>query len=170
MIRTEHVLNSWKAIRQETVAAVEEFPAGEFDFRATPDIMTFRELAYHILFSSYALTGLLLAGETEFNAPDFRQKVQQRGPSTPADASPAELASALRVLMDERVAELSAQSPAFFAEIVTRMDGQQVTRLELIQMIKEHELTHRSHMFLYLRLKGLVPATTRRRAAKQQGK
>jgi hypothetical protein len=40
----------------------------------------------------------------------------------------------------------------------------------MLQMIKEHELTHRATMFLYLRLKGIVPATTRRRLAKQAAK
>ncbi len=33
----------------------------------------------------------------------------------------------------------------------------------MLQFIKEHELTHRSQMFVYMRLKGIVPATTRRR-------
>ena len=38
--------------------------------------------------------------------------------------------------------------------------------LEMLQFLKEHELTHRAQLFLYLRLKGIVPATTRRRLAK----
>jgi uncharacterized damage-inducible protein DinB len=75
------------------------------------------------------------------------------------------LASELRARLDERLPALAAQSPEFYAGIITRFDGQQVTRLEMIQTIKEHELTHRSQMFLYLRLKGIVPVTTRRRQA-----
>ena len=98
MVRVEHVLDSWRTIRQDTAAAVEEFPAADLDYRPTPELMTFR------------------------------------------------------------------------ARIVTRFDGQKVTRLEMVQTIKEHELTHRAQLFLYLRLKGLVPATTRRRLAKQAGK
>jgi uncharacterized damage-inducible protein DinB len=54
--------------------------------------------------------------------------------------------------------------------MIVRFDGQQVTRLEMVQTIKEHELTHRSQLFMYLRLKGIIPATTRRRMAKQAGK
>ena len=54
--------------------------------------------------------------------------------------------------------------------MITRFDGQKVTRLEMLQTIKEHELTHRAHMFLCLRMKGIVPATTRRRLAQQAGK
>jgi uncharacterized damage-inducible protein DinB len=37
----------------------------------------------------------------------------------------------------------------------------------MLQYMKEHELTHRSQLFLYLRMKGGVPATTRRRLAQQ---
>jgi len=47
------------------------------------------------------------------------------------------------------------------------MDGQRVTRLEMLQFVKEHELSHRAQLFLYLRLKGLVPPTTRRRMAQK---
>jgi uncharacterized damage-inducible protein DinB len=65
---------------------------------------------------------------------------------------------------------LAAQPAEFFAQIITRFDGQKVTRLEMLQAIKEHELTHRSLMFLCLRLKGIVPSTTRRRLAKQAGR
>jgi uncharacterized damage-inducible protein DinB len=53
---------------------------------------------------------------------------------------------------------------------MTRFDGQQVTRLEMLQFVKEHELTHRSQLFMYQRLKGIVPVTTRRRLAKQSAK
>ena len=48
------------------------------------------------------------------------------------------------------------------------MDGQRVTRLEMFQFIKEHEVAHRAQLFLYLRLKGIVPATTRRRRPNKQ--
>ena len=88
----------------------------------------------------------------------------------PNGMSGIELAAALRDSIVQRTGELAAKSPEFLAHIVTRFDGQKVTRLEMVQSIKEHELTHRSQMFMYLRLKGIVPATTRRRLAKQAGK
>lgn len=167
MVRLEHVLDSWKAVRQDTIAAVEEFPAGEFGFRPCPDVMTFGEIACHILQAGHALTGMLLSGEESFASPDFRAKLAPHLPDVPSDATPAQLAAALRDSIDARTAELAPRPADFFAHIVTRMDGQKVTRLEMIQMVKEHELTHRAHLFLYMRMKGLVPATTRRRMAQQ---
>ena len=88
----------------------------------------------------------------------------------PESAGAPELAAALRESVEQRTAALAAQPAQFFAHIITRFDGQKVTRLEMVQMIKEHELTHRAQLFMCLRLKGIVPTTTRRRMAKQTGK
>ncbi|MGA2724937.1 MAG: DinB family protein [Bryobacteraceae bacterium] len=170
MVRVEQVLDSWKTIRQDTAAAVEEFPAGDLDYRPTPEVMTFREIARHILDASHALTGMLLAGDDNFAAPDFRERLKRHMRGLDAGAGASELAAALRDSLDERTARLAAQPAEFFAHIITRMDGQKVTRLEMVQTIKEHELTHRQQLFMYQRLKGMVPATTRRRLAKQAGK
>ncbi|MBZ5585242.1 MAG: DinB family protein [Acidobacteriia bacterium] len=170
MIRLEQILDSWKAIRRDTIAAVEDFPPGEFDFRPTPEVMAFGEIARHILDASHGLVGMLLAGEEDFTRPDFREKMRMQMPALPRDAGQTELAVALGDSLEGRAAELAARPPDFFAHIVTRMDGQRLTRMEMVQMIKEHELTHRAQLFLYLRLKGIVPATTRRRMAKQAAK
>jgi uncharacterized damage-inducible protein DinB len=170
MVRTEQVLDSWKTVRQDTAAAVEDFPAAEFDFRPAPDTMTFGEAARHILIAGDGFTGLLLAGDDNFATPDLRDRIGGAARSVPAEATPAELAAALRESVDHRITALAAKPADFFAQLITRMDGQRVTRLEMLQFIKEHELTHRAHMFLCLRMKGIVPATTRRRMAKQASK
>ena len=170
MVRLEHVLENWKSVRRDTIAAVEEFPQAEFDFRATPDLMTFRELARHILVAGHALTGMLLAGEKDFTGPQFREKLKPHVPDVADNADAGALVEGLRRSIEQRTAELAGQTPEYYGEIVTRVDGDRVTRLEMIQFVKEHELTHRSQMFMYLRLKGIVPATTRRRLARQAGK
>ncbi len=170
MIRTEHVLDSWRAIREDTAQAVLDFAAEDFGFRATPEMQTFGEIALHILQSSYGLTGMLLAGEEDFTVPDFRKRLARHFAEAPGEASPRELAAALKETLETRIQELSGQSPEFFSHIVTRFDGQRLTRLEMVQTIKEHELTHRAQLFFCLRMKGIVPSTTRRRLARQAGK
>ena len=161
MVRTEALLDSWRSVREDTAQAVEDMPEAELDFRPVPEVMTFREIARHILGSSHALTGMLLDG---LEAMD-RREITKRFPPVPADAGSALLASELRARLADRLAALAAQPPEFFSGLVTRFDGQRVTRLEMTQTIKEHELTHRAQLFLYLRLKGIVPVTTRRRQA-----
>ena len=170
MVRPQHVIDSWKAVRMDGAAAVEEFPESEFEFRPAPDVMTFREAARHILDSSDGLSGLLLAGFDNFANPEFRALAKQYMRPLPEDAGGAALAAAMRESVEQRAAELAAQPPEFFEAMITRFDGQRVSRLEMLQTIKEHELTHRAHLFLCLRMKGIVPATTRRRLAAQAGK
>jgi hypothetical protein len=170
MVRAQHVIDSWKAVRQDAAAAVEDFPGPDLDFRPSPDLMTFREAARHILDAGDGLTGLLLAGEDNFATPEFRNRMKAHMRSLPADAGAPALAAALRESVAERAQALAEQPAAFFEQMITRFDGARVTRLEMLQAIKEHELTHRAHLFICLRMKGVVPATTRRRVAAQAGK
>ncbi len=168
MVRVETVLDSWKTIRNDTAQAVEDMPAAGLEFRATPDSMTFRDLARHVLDAGSGLTGLLLAGLDNFQTPEFRDLMKQHASGLPTDADGPSLAAALRASVEERCAALAAQPPEFFSGMMTRFDGVKVTRLEMLQFIKEHELTHRSQMFVSLRLNGVVPSTTRRRLAAQK--
>ncbi|HVP47670.1 MAG TPA: DinB family protein [Bryobacteraceae bacterium] len=168
MIRTETVLDSWTTVRQDTAQAVEDFPAAELDFKPVADVMTFREIARHILEAGHAITGLLLDGVEDMAVPQFREMMKKYMVELPQTPDATALAQALRQSVEQRAAQLAAQPPEFFEKVVTRFDGQRVTRLEMVQFTKEHELTHRAQMFMYLRMKNVVPATTRRRMAKQQ--
>jgi uncharacterized damage-inducible protein DinB len=170
MVRLEHFLDSWKAVREDVALAVEEFPADEFDFRPTPDCDSFRQIARHIFNVGEGLTGMILAREVA-TGQEFRDRMKAYIRPLADNASPAELAAALRQSLADRSAQLSAQPAEFFAEMMTRhFDLLRLTRMEMLQFMKEHELTHRQQLFMYLRLKGLVPATTRRRLARQAAK
>lgn len=166
MVRLDALLESWRTIRADAAQAVEEFPPSEIDFRPAAEMMTFRQLARHILEAGNGLAGMLLDGEDNFSGPEFREKLKKHASGLAEDAAPGELAAELRRSLDALTPRLAAQPAAFYEQMVTRFDGQQVTRLELLQTTKEHELTHRSQMFVYLRLKGIVPPTTRRRMAR----
>ncbi len=166
MVRLEQVLDSWKKIRADTASAVEDFPAGEFDYKPCSEVMTFGEIARHILVAGHGLTGLLLQGEEQLTGPLFREKMAKFA-ILPPGAPAADLARELRATVEQRALELAAQPSEFYAGMITRVDGARVTRLEMLHFVKEHELTHRAQLFLYMRMKGIVPATTRRRLAMQ---
>jgi uncharacterized damage-inducible protein DinB len=166
MVRLDAVLSSWKSIREDTAQAVEDFSARDLNYKPTEDVMSFGEIARHILEASHALTGLLLDGVDNLATPQFRELREEQVRQLPKTDSPGALAQELRTQLDKRTAELAAQPAEFFSAEITRFDGQRVTRLEMLQMLKEHELTHRAQLFLYLRLQGMVPPTTRRRMAK----
>ena len=166
MVRLETILNSWKTVREDTALAVEEFPGTEADFKPMPELDSFRTIARHILDSSNGLTGVLLEGTDNLATPQFRELLKPFFSQLPQDAGLPALAAELRSALDLQVVQLAAQPAGFYSTEITRFDGQRVTRLEMLQFIKEHELKHRAQLFMYLRLKGIVPATTRRRLAK----
>lgn len=132
MVRLDAVLDSWKSIRAGSAQAVDDFPADDLDFRLTPELMTFRELALHILNSGKALAGLLLDGEEQMAGPDFREKIKQYYSTLPADAGAAGLAQAMRNAMAEAAPKLAAQNPEFYSVLISRFDGRAVTRLEML--------------------------------------
>ncbi len=125
------------------------------------------EVARHILGAGHAITGMLLAGVEDLTKISSAELAKYAYPLA-EDAGPAALASALLDAVEQRCGELALAKPGWWAHVITRWDGQRLTRLELVQMLKEHELSHRSQLFMYLRMKGITPPTTRRRQAKQQ--
>src|SRR5947199_2538379 len=126
MVRKETVLDSWKTVREDTAQAVEDFPASELDFKATPDLMTFGELARHVLDAGHALTGLLLDGVDNLATPQFRELVGKYRPQLPERLDALALASELRKCFNTRAAELAAKSDDFYSGVITRFDGQRV--------------------------------------------
>jgi uncharacterized damage-inducible protein DinB len=168
MVRLEAVLDTWRSIRQDTAQAVEDFPSSELDYKPVPDVAAFGDIARHILVVGHGAVGMLLEGADDFNSAEVRAKIPERSVPLPEKPDAATLASALRSSLETRCAELAAQSPEFYSQIITRFDGRKVTRLEMVQFLKEHELTHRQQLFMYLRLKGIVPSTTRRKLLQQQ--
>jgi uncharacterized damage-inducible protein DinB len=166
MVRLDSILSSWRTVREDTAQAVEDFAPYKLDFKPCADLMSFGDTARHILDAGHGLSGLLLDGEENLATPQFREKIGKHTSQLPKTEDSAALARELRSAMERRIAELAAKPVEFYAGEITRMDGLRVTRLEMLQLIKEHELTHRQQLFLYLRLNGVVPPTTRRRQAK----
>jgi uncharacterized damage-inducible protein DinB len=166
MVRLEAVLNSWKGVREATVEAVEDFSAHDLGYKPSADLMTFGEIARHILEASHVLTRMLLDGVDNMATPQIREIIDGYVAQLPATDGAGALARELRSQMDARIAELAAKPADFYAVEITRFDKERVTRLEMLQTIKEHELTHRAQLFMYLRLNGIVPSTTRGRIAR----
>jgi len=165
MVRLNAVLDSLKAIRQDTAQAVDDFSAHDLNYKPCDGVMTFGELARHILEAGHVLTGALLDEVDSFATPQFRELFSKYAAELPKTDGPGALARELRAEMETRLAQLAAKPSSFWEGEITRRDGLGATRLEMLQFVKEHELTHRQQLFMYLRLNGLVPPTTRRRMA-----
>ena len=166
MVRLDSILNSWKTVREDTAQAVDDFAPYKMDYKPCADLMSFGATARHILDAGHGLTGMLLAGVEDLSTPEFRENIGKHVAELPKTEDAGALARELRSAIERRAPELASRPAEFYAGEIIRMDGQRVSRLEMLQLIKEHELTHRQQLFMYLRLNGVVPPTTRRRQAK----
>jgi uncharacterized damage-inducible protein DinB len=168
MVRIDSFLTTWKVVRNDAAQAVEDMPLDKLDFKPQGDMMSFREIAEHIIYAGRGLTGMVLAGEEDLTKPEFRSNLKKYYEELPKDASPQRIAAQLRESLEADSSGLAVKDSDFLAQIITRFDGMKVTRMEMLQFVKEHELTHRAQLFMYLRLNGVVPPTTRRRLAAQK--
>ncbi|MEZ5355153.1 MAG: DinB family protein [Bryobacteraceae bacterium] len=169
MVRTEFVLDSWKAVRRDTAQALLDMPADQLDFRPSPDLMTFREIAVHILNAGHALAAMLLDGVDDMTGADFRSRMRTYFFEGAEAMGAGELSGLLERAIEDDCRALGERGSEFHAGMITKFDGTKLTRLEMVQFTKEHEMTHRSQMFLYLRLQGVVAPTSRPRMGKKNG-
>src|SRR5579864_3383915 len=114
MISLDSVLNSWKTIREDTAQAVEDFSAQALDYKPAADMMTFGEIAQHILQAGHGLTGLLLEGVDNFATPQFRQMLGKHIAELPATEGAGALALELRSRFDSDAARLAGQPAEFY--------------------------------------------------------
>src|SRR5581483_12232372 len=109
MVRLDSVLSSWKAIREDTAQAVEDFSAHDLTYKPTADLMSFGEIARHILDAGYGFTGLLLDGADNLATPQFREMMGKHTAQLPKTDGAGALARELRARMEERLAQLESR-------------------------------------------------------------
>jgi len=96
MVRLEQTLASWKTIREDTAQAVEDFSAQDLDFKPADGMMSFGELARHILEAGHLMTGMLLDEVKSMAGPDFREMVKKYVSQVPPTEGTGALARELR--------------------------------------------------------------------------
>lgn len=134
-------MESREAVRQHRAAAGKDLPDGGLDFPPTPKASTVRRTARHIPTAGAGGVGMLLSGETNFAMAGFSPRLIRQGRTIPENRTAVE----------------------------TRLHGQQVRRLETLEMLEEHEFDASRAALLYLRLQALVPVATWRRESPTNG-
>jgi uncharacterized damage-inducible protein DinB len=133
---------------RSTRRAIEAIPADQLDFRPTPDMMTARDLALHII-GNYGFLGTGLA-ENHWSMDSF---------SVPGTFTDTEGLLQAFDAVYERFRQQLASFPDDGFELVVKPFGVDQQIQEVARDIAEHEVHHRGQLYVYLRIMGVTPPT-----------
>jgi hypothetical protein len=136
--------------QKNTIAAVEAMPAEKFNFKPTPDQMTFGHLVTHIIDTNY----LLCSGATAVPAP----KIEAVTETDPKD----KLVAALKASFDFCSDTLGKMDDSRLGETTGGPNGQQLSRARFALGIASNWADHYAEAAMYLRSNGMLPPTAKK--------
>jgi uncharacterized damage-inducible protein DinB len=136
--------------QKNTVAAVEAMPADKFNFKPTPDQMTFGHLVVHMIESNYEFcsktVGVDAPKTEEFKETDSKDK----------------LVSGLKASFDFCTSALGKMDDSSLGGMTEAAHGGHVTRARLALGIASSMADHYAEASMYLRLNGILPPTAKK--------
>ena len=139
-------------LARNLVAAVDDMPAGKFQYKPTSAQMTVAEIALH------------LAGDNDVACSAIGGTKPAEGPKlTPSD-SVSKLTARMKRSFAFCTGVLAKVTDSQMGEMVPGFDSHRVTRAAMLFELHEDWADHYSQLANYLRLNGLLPPTARRRS------
>jgi len=135
--------------QKNIVAAVEAMPADKFNYKPTPDQMTYGHLIAHIAEANYILCG----GAASVPAPKVEEAKETDGKDKLLAATKASFdfcSDALAKMDDSKLGEM------------TEAFGQKMTRARLALGVASSWADHYGAQAMYLRLNGITPPSAKK--------
>ena len=136
--------------QKNTIAAVEAMPADKFNYKPTPDQMTFGHLVAHMVEANYGLCSNAAA----VSAP----KVEEVKDTDSKD----KLVAALKTSFDFCADALTKMDDSKLGETTGGPGGQQLSRARFALGIASNWADHYAEAAMYLRLNGILPPTAKK--------
>jgi uncharacterized damage-inducible protein DinB len=162
----QDMADSFRAARKDTVRIAEDIDEKDYDFAPTPECRTVVQILAHLAFSPKVQQRY--HSINRFDKEQGAELMRFAASAAADERTPRTKAAIVAMLREggEQFAQwLESLSPDFLNERVAVEPGRTKTRFEVLLRVKEHELHHRGQLMLIERLLGLVPHTTRVRAA-----
>lgn len=138
----------WTNVVRFITQAAKDMPESDYAFRPTPEVRTFGQLIGHLAGSQYLICAAAL-GE-KGGAEDDIEKTK---------TAKADLVAALEA-STEYCARAYAQADADVTA-PTKLFGQDVTRFRALVQNASHDNEHYGNIVTYMRLKGMIPPSSR---------
>lgn len=136
--------------RQNILEAAEKAPASIYDFKPSPDVMSFHQQLAHIADANYSICSPLKNEANPNTSP-----IEKKAPGK--DVIPAVKAS-----FDYCDAALNAMTDSNLAATIKRGTSERPVAYYAFHLL-DHVSLHYGNMITYMRLKGIVPPETERR-------
>lgn len=166
---SKQLADAFRTVRKNTLTVANEIPEDKYSFKATPDVMSVRELLAHIAVSPMWQIDVHTQRLPHLDFAYFSQRAQHAALEEKNLATKADVVKALTENGDRFATFLEGLDEATLASIVTfppHPGGPSSrTRFDMLLSAKEHEMHHRGQLMLIQRLLGQVPELTRRRQA-----
>jgi uncharacterized damage-inducible protein DinB len=155
---------AFRTVRGNTVKIANDIPEDKYDFRASPDTRSVREMLVHVALSTRFADHVHKNKITEMAAINFQELIGTMNAEQAKPRGKAEIVGLLQTEGDQFASYLEGLSDQFLSERVTMMPGTQPptrSRFEMLLSAKEHEMHHRGQLMLIERIIGIVPHLTR---------
>jgi uncharacterized damage-inducible protein DinB len=136
------VLKHLKTSRDFTLKVAEQMPDADYSFKLTPPQMSFAEQMVH------------LAGSLDVFVSPFSG--QSPSPAKPASLNKKDVIAFITKSFDHAIDQVSKLTPDQLSKTYKSEDGN-MTGLELLMAMLDHDTHHRASAEMYLRAKGIKP-------------
>ena len=162
----KHLADSFRTVRKNTLAIAEEVPEEQYNFKATPEVMSIGEMLAHLAVSPGWQVEMHGAKVAAVDFPMFAERMQRAAAAEKALRTKADIVGALKDEGENFATFVEALDEATLTSTVTfppPIQPSSKTRFEMLLGVKEHEMHHRGQLMLLQRLIGQVPHLTRAR-------
>jgi uncharacterized damage-inducible protein DinB len=158
----EEVLDAWKEVRAGLIAEVEQIPAEQFGFQATPESRSVAGILRHVIEAQRFFMGELCRPDTDFKRLPILELMEKQAAEAYSGGDKEELISSLTSSMEWAEAMIRAFGEEALREPVERLDGKKMSKLAYLHFLISHEMHHRGQISVYERLLKIEPALTAR--------
>ena len=158
----EALIETWNDVREGLIAEVSKIPAGEFDFKATPETRSVAELVQHIIGTQAVLVGEMCRPDTNLMRAPFLDLIKQYAGEVVSTKDKDGLLNLLASSQEAAAEKLRAFGEEGLHEQTRRFDGKITTKLGFLHFSYSHEMYHRGQLTVYERLMNIEPALTTR--------
>ena len=104
----EELIASWKDVRSGLIAELEQIPAEQFGFQATPECRSVAGIVRHVIGAPESVMGELCRADTDFKRIPFGELIQKHAAEAHTPGDKDELIQSLRSNMESTEARFTS--------------------------------------------------------------